>query len=281
MRCFFLPAHKGFPIINAAAAVAILLHVNHSVALSLDHRRAATETLATTPTSILSRRKAFVSSLVVGATTIASFYPQLAAGADANEDTLGNSDTAITLYNYRGRDRKMNAQAVIRDDYWYIFGKTPPQLLTTPLKGDDPQFNAFGSCQTSETTGTNSCTYVSLKQRIPAYSKYFLSIAYGAREFQQLGKLIASIVALDANNNDKWQEAETYVKQEVGSPPPGAVDAELKMVLFATGAFLISFVIIKAALVLWVCTLCCLCAIFKPFAISWFKLWNVHVCMPS
>jgi hypothetical protein len=185
----------------------------------------------------LSRRRAFQSlaRVATGAGTASVISQSGFPGAAlADDDSTTATTNAPTVYDFHNRDRKGNAQAVIRDDYWYILGKTPPQLLTTQLKGDDPQWNAFGSCSTSEATGTNSCTYVSLNQRIPAYSKYASSIAYGAREYQQLGGLLKSGTTAN-NDKDWWTAAEAYVKTEAGLPPPAAVDAELKMVLFATG----------------------------------------------
>jgi hypothetical protein len=147
-------------------------------------------------------------------------------------------DVSVPIYSYESRDRKGNQQAVIRDDYWYVTGKLPPRLLQSPLKGDDPQWNAFGSCTTSESTGTNSCTYVSLNQRRSAYSKYASSIAYGATEYDKLGSILQSIqksVPASQNSQQLWQNAEALLKQDESTPPPAVIDAELKMVLFATG----------------------------------------------
>lgn len=101
-----------------------------------------------------------------------------------------------------------------------------------PLRADNPEFNAFGSCE-STAGGGNSCTYVSLKQRAPAYSKYASTIDYGAREYQKLGKLLESL-SRNPTDEARWQEAASYVVTEAQSLPPGIIDAELKMVLFAT-----------------------------------------------
>lgn len=114
-----------------------------------------------------------------------------------------------------------------------MMGKNPPRSLNGPLKLDDPQWNAFGSCETTEGgAASNSCTYVSLKQRIPAYSKYAYGIGMGAKEFQLLGK---SLQEASRTNGDKaWQTAATYVTTLPSTPPPPPVDALLKMVLFAS-----------------------------------------------
>eukprot|EP00536_Pseudo-nitzschia_multiseries_P000067 jgi/Psemu1/177843/e_gw1.2.374.1 len=107
-------------------------------------------------------------------------------------------------------------------------GKTPPRVLNGPLIADDPEFNAFGSCETTSSGGgSNSCTYVSLKQRIPTYSKYGFSIALGAKEYSLLGKSLRS---------GDWKGAIPYlVSSDANQPPPPPVDALLKMVLFASG----------------------------------------------
>ena len=83
-------------------------------------------------------------------------------------------------------------------------------------------------CTKSESTG-NSCMYVSLKQRQPAYSKYAFSIALGASEYQKLGNILRS-------SNPNWIEAASLVDPgfELRMPSP-AVDSLLKMALFATG----------------------------------------------
>jgi hypothetical protein len=176
----------------------------------------------------VARRDALVS--LVSFTTTSNFISTVVW---ADEDT----GISVPKYNYESRDRKGNQQAVIRDDYWYVTGKLPPRLLQGPLKGDDPQWNAFGSCTTSESTGTNSCTYVALNQRRSAYTKYASSIAYGAAEYDKLASILQSIqksVPTSPNSQQLWQNAEVLLTQDEASPPPAAIDAELKMVLFAT-----------------------------------------------
>ncbi|GKY96524.1 hypothetical protein MPSEU_000612000 [Mayamaea pseudoterrestris] len=168
----------------------------------------------------VSRRRAFV-SVVNTCGTIGLSQP---SGASDTEST--------TLLDYHDRDRYMNKNVLIREDYWYMTGKTPPRLLSGPLKGDDPAFNAFGSCA-SEVKGENSCTYVSLKQRIPAYTKYGNSIAYGAKEMSQLGRVLEQLEA-QPTNEELWQRATEFVALQDRMAPPPLVDAELKMILLAT-----------------------------------------------
>jgi hypothetical protein len=215
--------------------------------------------------SLLSRRRALLS--VAGGVLSASsaffvpFVSPSAAATDNGSDTTSDTDTTSTsssdYFPFESRDRKGNKNAVIREDYWYMMGKTPPRQLLGPLKGDDPAFNAFGSCESAVAGGGNPCTYISLKQRAPAYSKYASSILVGAQEYQQLGRILKQLkfrtaiaIAADTTTTTTastdtdtdtasimdalWQEAASYVVTEERTVPPPIVDAELKMVLFAT-----------------------------------------------
>ena len=132
------------------------------------------------------------------------------------------------LYKYENRDRNKNKDALIREDYWYFSGKRPPRRLSIDaFPADDPTWNAWGECTKSEATG-NSCVYVSLKQRIPAYGKYFFSIDNGIKEYSQLGKILRS-------SNPDWNEAAKLVDPGLDTRMPSpAVDSLLKMALFAT-----------------------------------------------
>jgi hypothetical protein len=141
------------------------------------------------------------------------------------------------------RNRNGNKDALIREDYWYMLGRTPPRLLGGPVKGaNDPQWNAFGSCE-SEVGGPNPCTYVSLTLRIPAYSKYASSIAYGSQQYEKLGQVLRRLQthtnnAVDDTPDPLWRGAsEFYAYGSDGSSstfPSPIVDAELKLILFAT-----------------------------------------------
>lgn len=90
-----------------------------------------------------------------------------------------------------------------------------------------PPRTRASECTKSETTG-NSCVYVSLKQRQPAYGKYAFSIQLGMDEYARLGRLLRG-------PNPNWDEAARLVDpgHESRMPSP-AVDAQLKMALFAT-----------------------------------------------
>jgi hypothetical protein len=138
------------------------------------------------------------------------------------------------VYKYESRVRgNTNKAAVIREDYWYMMGKSPPRRLNGPLKIDDPQWNAFGSCETTEGgSASNSCTYVSLKQRVPAYSKYSYLIGLGAKEYALIGKSLQD--AASNNAEQAWSTAAAYLTTLPATPPPPPVDALLKMVLFAS-----------------------------------------------
>jgi hypothetical protein len=129
--------------------------------------------------------------------------------------------TPALALEYEARNRNGNKQAIVREDYYYMMGRAPPRRMEPGMmKIDNPQYNAWGSCDTE--TG-NSCTYVSLKQRVPAYSKYSFSISAGLAEYAQVK------TALDQLD---WATASKLLVDS--SPPPPAIDALLKMVLFAT-----------------------------------------------
>ena len=180
----------------------------------------------------LTPRRAFISAV---ATTLLWGKGSTRVRADETMDTATAISTSMIVL--EKRDRKGNQDAVIRDDYWYVTGKLPPRLLTTQLKGDDPQWNAFGSCTTSESTGTNSCTYVSINQRRSAYNKYASSISYGASEYQKLGTILDAIQKSPTSTDvaPLWHAAADLVSPSSNESMPSAtVDAELKMVLFAT-----------------------------------------------
>lgn len=183
------------------------------------------------------RRALFHAAAMASSLLLLPLPPPLSSSWAADDETK----KPIALYDYENRDRKNNKDALIREDYWFMMGKNPPRLLNGPIKQDDPQWNAFGSCSTQERDGatSNSCTYVSLKQRIPIYSKYGFSIALGAREYSALGRLLRQATK-DGNNDDDsvWRKAAYYVTTTTSSSsslPPPPVDALLKMVLFASG----------------------------------------------
>lgn len=174
----------------------------------------------------LSRREVFGST--ANAVAVIATWPSAANALSSEESS--SSPPPSPLDELHDRDRKSNKAAVIREDYWFMMGKTPPRVLNGPILADDPEFNAFGSCETTQDNGgtaSNSCTYVSLKQRIPTYSKYGFSIALGAKEYSMLGKSLRKC---------DWKGAEPYlISAEPQQPPPPPVDALLKMVLFASG----------------------------------------------
>ena len=175
------------------------------------------ETCGLTPESFISRRQV-IASAAFGVVAL----PQ--AGALAEAPAL----------QYELRDRKNNKDAVIAQDYWYMMGQTPPRRLNGPVRLDDPEWNAFGSCETAEGgSASNSCTYVSLKQRISTYSKYAFNIDLGAKEYRMLGEALKDAAA--TNNEMAWNTAASYVTTLPSNPPPPPVDALLKMVLFASG----------------------------------------------
>lgn len=167
--------------------------------------------------STLGRREAIRAVILASTTTM------IPPRSIADTTPLSIDDTVAAIP-YELRDRHGNRDALIREDYWYMMGKTPPRLMGEGMmKTDNPQWNTFGTCESSG--GTNSCTYVSIKQqRIPAYSKYAFLIQLGAKDFRRLGTALAAA---------DWDMAEMLLSPATSVPPP-AIDALLKMILFAS-----------------------------------------------
>jgi len=134
--------------------------------------------------------------------------------------TLTAAGAPAIALEYEQRNRNGNKQAIVREDYWYMMGKAPPRRMESGImRIDNPEYNAWGTCQTE--TG-NSCTYVSLKQRVPTYSKYSGSIAAGISDYSRVK---------DSLEKQDWAMA-SYLLVDSSTPPP-AIEALLKMVLFA------------------------------------------------
>jgi hypothetical protein len=187
-------------------------------------------------TTITSRRHVIGAVLATGSSGMI-----VSSAAAVEDDGIATTVAAAFDFDYATRDRNGNRGAVIRDDYWFISGKVPPRILGGPLRETNaPQFNAFGSCETND-KDQNSCTYVSLKQRIPAYTKYGSSITYGADQYRKLGVVLAKLPSSSSVGGPDaaaaaavWSEAASYLEREDKIYPPGIIDAELKMLLFAT-----------------------------------------------
>jgi hypothetical protein len=224
---------------------ALLLPFTEVSSLSLESSSASSisSKSSSSPLLLLSRRHALASVAGVAGGAVTAFWSPLVSpvGAVVPDVAVSSIETASDYFPFESRDRKGNKNTVIREDYWYMMGKVPPRQLKGPLKGDNPQFNAYGACESAVTGGGNPCTYISLKQRAPAYSKYASSITAGSQEYVALGRLLqqlrtatATVGTDDTLYDASWQEAASYVVTEERSPPPPIVDAELKMVLFAT-----------------------------------------------
>jgi hypothetical protein len=218
----------NIPVVNDLSSLRAIIGISFLLKETTNHRKKKYFTmkytiifaafcslsLALEPSSPLSRRRTFS----ITAASIAA---------------ISRPSVAVEPYPFEARDRKSNQGAIIREDYWYLVGKVPPRQLSGPLKADDPQWNAFGSCTSNAVTG-NSCTYVSLKQRAPAYSKYSFALSYGAKEYAKLGQLLQQRIALSPTDETLWDEAREYLVTPMKSIPPAIIDAELKGVLFAT-----------------------------------------------
>ena len=176
----------------------------------------------------IDRRQAV--SAAIGSVVPLLLVASCPSSAASSESTEESSSSFV----YERRNRNKNNDALIREDYWYMTNKIPPRKLDlSQLPADDPTWNAWGECTKSEVTG-NSCTYVSLKQKQPAYSKYFFSINLGAREYEELGWALQE--AAKNGSDGAWEKAATLIDSGYGKDrlPSPSVDALLKMVLFAT-----------------------------------------------
>ena len=112
----------------------------------------------------ISRRKAIATATATfsGFVTAAISHPSINNDCHADDVNTNNNNNDIVKYEFR--DRFSNKGAIIREDYYYMMGSTPPRNLRGPLRLDDPEWNAFGSCTTKEDgSSTNSCTYVSVR----------------------------------------------------------------------------------------------------------------------
>ena len=171
------------------------------------------------------RRQALTTIIGSATGAVVSLRPTFASDDDDND----------VNYAFERRDRKKNKEALVAEDYWYMTNKIPPRKLDlAQLPADDPTWNAWGTCTKNEATG-NSCTYVSLKQRQPAYSKYAFNIELGRQEYEKLGKVLQR-AATSGPESPAWAEAAVLVDPGSGKDrlPSPIVDSLLKMVLFAT-----------------------------------------------
>ena len=106
--------------------------------------------------------------------------------------------------------------------------------LTELPKG--PKWNAWGACTSSESTG-NSCTYVSLKQRIPAYSNYAFSIVQGANSFKKMGVELDNLNHPTENGlvpQTDWNTVLSFLRKSGSTTPTPILDCLRKMVLLAS-----------------------------------------------
>jgi hypothetical protein len=169
--------------------------------------------LSPSTNTCISRREAIEVAILGGSVSSLLVLPPLPSNAEDGAPAL-----------YESRNRNSNKGAIVREDYWYMMGRTPPRKMGEGMmKSDDPKWNAFGTCQSNADGSSNSCTYVPLKQRIPAYSKYSFLIKFGAKDFARMGTAI---------NAGDWEAAESYLVET--SVPAPLVDALLKMVLFGS-----------------------------------------------
>jgi hypothetical protein len=113
-----------------------------------------------------------------------------------------------------------------------LTGQLPPRRIDLTDLPKGPKWNAWGACASSESTG-NSCTYVSLKQKIPAYSNYAFSISLGAQTFEKLGSQLYQMKIDSLNQEAEWNAVTSLVRPSDSTSSP-ILDCLRKMVLFAS-----------------------------------------------
>ena len=163
------------------------------------------------------RREALsaMAASTVSATNVFTAYISNAAEIENEEE----------MFAYKKRNRKRNKDAMIREDYWYMSGSQPPRKLEgLQADFDNPKWNAWGTC--TESAAGISCTYVSLNQRVPAYSKYAFNVRLGIKEFGELGQELES---------GGWNKAIELLEDTPTGMPGPICDSLLKAILLATG----------------------------------------------
>uniref|UniRef100_A0A7S2HEF0 Uncharacterized protein n=1 Tax=Helicotheca tamesis TaxID=374047 RepID=A0A7S2HEF0_9STRA len=172
----------------------------------------------------IDRRRAISSCIYTTLPLIATLSP---SPAFSDDDTT----TTAQKIAFEKRNRNSNKNAIIREDFWYMFNRVPPRKLDpNVLPKDDPKWNAWGTCAPGSDNTSNSCTYVPLKLRSAGYSKYAFLISLASREYQTLGKILEK-----EKDSIAWDEAASLVDQGGSGQVPSAVcDAIRKMVLLAT-----------------------------------------------
>lgn len=136
------------------------------------------------------------------------------------------------VYSFETRNRNRNKNALIRDDIFYFSGQIPPRKIDLNNLPPGPKWNAWGTCSNDSSTG-NSCTYVSIKQKIPAYSNYAFTISLASKEFKKLGDELKR--SNNLNDDQQTSRLLKFVsKDSINIYPPVVIDSQLKMVLLAT-----------------------------------------------
>jgi len=192
--------------------------------------------IADCTTTTLTRRKVLVTAGIGVASSSTFFIPTSTTPssnyANAATDDIGVSlvtSTTSSLFPYENRDRQSNKDALIKEDYWFMTGRTPPRVFqpNDTTSNSDPKLNTPG-------------TYVSLDQRRPAYSKYAVSIGLGINSYRELGGVLDVLSEESSMESKKvsvalWDKASSYIQPaSSGSLPSPIVDSLLKMLLFAT-----------------------------------------------
>jgi len=165
----------------------------------------------------------------------------IAAVSSVTSPSYANAEdtpAAPANYSFETRNRNKNKNALVRDDIWYFSGQIPPRKIDLDNLPAGPKWNAWGTC--AESASGNSCTYVSYKQKIPAYSNNAFIISLGAKEYADLGKKLSEISSQSQITDSQIINLLEFVNPgEAKTSPSPIVDAQLKMILLST-AFLTS-----------------------------------------
>jgi hypothetical protein len=216
---------KATKYLSILAALCVLQNTS-SYSLQNNKQRNRNDTLQTAKVDRRTSIAALTSFLSSSLVTFSTPYTALASDSGSSDEQK---------YAYENRNRNKNKDALVRDDVWYFSGQQPPRSIDVTNLPPGPKWNAWGTCSTDSSTG-NSCTYVSLKQKIPAYSNYAFTISLGSKEYSELGSKLRSLSSSNADISDSQiLEVLQYLRtSENKSTPSPAIDAQLKMVLFAT-----------------------------------------------
>ena len=215
--------HKGYLLANFI----LLLSLPSVAALSLQAKARSSSS------NFLHQSEKCIADLQFTRRTSLKTFASAALASLVSSPCIANAEDGTYTYSFESRNRNKNKNALIRDDIWYYSGQIPPRKIDLSNLPDGPKWNAWGTC--ADSAAGNSCTYVSFKQKIPAYSKYAFLISLGAREYVDLGSNLKKLQSRSEIADSDVASLLQYVNpvEATGMPSP-IVDSQLKMVLFST-----------------------------------------------